>query len=223
MPKLNNSEAELARKVVAWLLSEEYETWEEVSVGSARIDIVARRGPIVVAIECKTSLSLAVLGQAANWCGVANQSYVAVPSKYRANQHMNAICQAIGVGIISVGWDCDVRQHAPFIRRADASRITERLNDGNRTGGGNAAAGTNGGYWSPWRETITQLTRIVAKHPGIALKEALPKFQHHYRTDATARSSLSHWIRTGNVPGIEARCEGRRILLFPTTPLQAQP
>lgn len=208
MPKQNDSESALARKVIAWLSSEDYETWEEVSVGSARIDIVAKRGPIIVAIECKTSLSLAVLGQTANWSGVAHQSYAAVPSTYRTNRYMNAICQAIGVGIISVGWCCDIRQHAPFIRSADASRITDRLNDGNRTGGGNAAAGTNGSYWSPWRETVTQLARIVSKHPGIALKEALPKFEHHYSTDAAARSSLSHWIRAGKVPGIEARRDG---------------
>lgn len=224
MAKTTDSEAVLARKVVEWFAAEGYETWEEVSIGSGRIDIVARRSPVIVAVECKTSLSLSVLGQAARWSGIAHQSYAAVPNKYRTNHYMNPICQSIGVGIIAVGWDCDIRQIAPFHRNALAHNIIGALNDGNRTGSGNASAGTTGGgYWSPWRETINQLTRIVTKHPGITLKDALPQIKHHYGTDAAARSSLSHWIQAGKVPSIEARRDGRRILLYPTTPPQAQP
>lgn len=221
--KKTGSEETLARKVVDWLTREGYETWEEVSIGTGRIDIVARRAPVILAIECKTSLSLAVLGQAARWSGIAHQSYAAVPNKYRTNQYMNAICQAIGVGIIAVGWEISVAKPAPFIRGALTHNILRAINDGNRTGAGNATAGTNGGYWSPWRETITQLARAVHKTPGITLRDALAKIDHHYSTDATARSSLSHWIRLGKVAGIEARRDGRKLRLYPTTPPPALP
>lgn len=224
MKKIPETEKALAAKVVAWLQRESYETWEEVVIGSRRVDIVARRGPAIIAIECKTSLSLAVLEQAAYWSGIAHQSYAAVPSVYRRRGGLHAVCLAIGCGVLEVGGDVTVRYHAPFIRRALTHNITKHLTDGNRSGNGYAGAGSaGGGYWTPWQQTIRDLTSYINAHPGMTLGDALKRITHHYSTDSTARSSLSHWLRVGKIPGIETRRDGRALRLYPlTTQAQAE-
>jgi len=47
-------EEDLARRVIEWLQVEQWVVWQEVTPGAqqAVCDIVARRGPVIWAIEC---------------------------------------------------------------------------------------------------------------------------------------------------------------------------
>lgn len=71
-------ETDVAAAVVAWLVDMGWEVYQEVSLGaSARtVDIVATRGPLVWAIECKVSFGISVLAQAYGLLGLAH--YVSV-------------------------------------------------------------------------------------------------------------------------------------------------
>ena len=71
-------ETEIAAAVVRWLVDMEWTVYQEVSLGGRVIDLVATRGPLVWAIECKVSLGLAVLEQAYGLLGYAHYVSVAV-------------------------------------------------------------------------------------------------------------------------------------------------
>jgi hypothetical protein len=98
-----------------------------------------------------------------------------------------------------------------------------------------AAGSPCGGGWTPFKDTCRNLLDFVRAHPGCTIKEAIggrpavlvegdivhcnpaaPGIRHHYRTEATAISSLRTWIREGKVPGMRLEQDGRALRLYPT-------
>jgi hypothetical protein len=78
-----------------------------------------------------------------------------------------------------------------------------------------AAGSPNGRHWSTWQFTCQQAVQAVRERPGLSLRELIDGIDHHYSSDSSARSAMSHWIREGRVPGIEIRREGRFVRLYP--------
>ena len=52
-------------------------------------------------------------------------------------------------------------------------------------------------------ETCEQLARVVLAEPGITIRAAVEKIEHHYRNNKSAATSLLHWIESGKVEGVK--------------------
>lgn len=209
------SEAGLARVVVEWLTFRGFDVFQEVELVARgiRADIVARRGPELTIVETKTSASLALLGQVMDRRRFAHRVYAACPF---ARDPFPALCEAVGVGLLRVHvgdestWGSDPRTYtnpsrvdehvAPRRWNRRPVALAAKLRPEHRTAC--AAGSPTGGHWSRWRDTCAQLAAVVAAEPGIALREAIARIQHHYASRKSARGSLARDIERGIVPGV---------------------
>jgi hypothetical protein len=209
-----HTEEEVASVVISWLEAMGADVYQEVELyrQGPRADIVARVLSELWIVETKTSMSLALIEQAMERRRFAHRVYIAAPSqRSRAGA---GLCAELGIGVISVVvGDATARDYysEPNVTMRTQSRrwnsrplaLSKKLEPEHKT---HARAGsTTGGHWSPFRRTIERLAVEVAAHPGIALKDAVSGIEHHYRSNAGARTSLAAWIREGKVPGVEIR------------------
>jgi hypothetical protein len=209
------SEQDLVAVVVVWLEAMGADVYQEVECAGGVADIVANVGAETWIVEVKTSLSLALLTQAMERRRDAHRIFVAAPYTKHLRD-VKRLCDEVGIGllIVQVG-DFDSTWNQPRVnvevygrrwnRRPAALR--SRLKPEHKT---SAKAGAPGGAdrWTPWRDTCQQLARLVKSQPGIPLKEAIDTIKHHYRSAASARTSLAKWISDGKVDGV--RLEGGR-------------
>lgn len=215
---MKTTEQSLATRLQGWLTAQGWDCYPEVELRSgARVDLVATRGPIVHAIEVKTTASLAVLEQAIAHRGQFHLVSVATP--HTKSQGFGAVCLAFGIGwyrINDEGWISDEPSNwrggqparieiAPRLDRSAhdaAKRLRARLSPSHkRFAPGNASCA----YWTPYRATCEQILREVQREPrGVPLRELVRRIQHHYGSDATAVSCLRKWIQAGKVPGVIA-------------------
>jgi len=222
------AETEIARAVVTELQRLGFDTYEEVSTGyaSKRGDVVGLRGPVVIVVECKASMSLKLLEQVLLWKGGATM-IVAASGFSRTSMPAERLLRAEGIGFWTVspnggtdGRD-DIRELVgpKFFRTASTQRLRTLCTPETKTGSMYAAAGsTGGGYYTPFRATVRALEQIVKKEPGITLREAVKRIEcGHYASAASARNSLSGLIHRGVIAGIrmEIAEDGRTIQLFP--------
>ena len=215
----DQSEAEMARAVVAELQLLGYETYEEVSVGygGKRADIVAVRGPVIAIVECKTSMSLRLLDQVCEWHGYAHIIIAAVPH-CRRGQSVFRLLKSIGAGLWFVGQYDGVREDiAPRLNRSvpSAYRLRKSLNEAQRSGACLPAGSNGGGYWTPFLGTCRAIAETVKAEPGISLREALAKAGHHYSSTKSALSSMPGLIHKGIVVGVRIE-DGRPPRLYPS-------
>lgn len=211
-------EVELAEKVVAYLEEAGWDVYQEVAYGGHVADIVAvvRSGKtkIIQVIECKTSLSLAVMSQAWFWRIHTNYCSVAVPKRRYTNASSFAgiVCRRFGIGVIRAeDWriDYDV---APSFRRK-RSACLESLREEQKT---YAKAGTNGGgHYTPFKATCQNILKAVIKNPGIQLKELIAELDHHYSNEPTAKSCVRHWVEVGKVAGVRGEKDGKSLRYYP--------
>lgn len=209
-------EAKLAKTLTAWLRDQGWEVYEEVSITGYgdSADIVAVRAPVVSVIECKTSLSLSVLGQARRWMDQAHQVYVAVPGFKRGSSFEGAkwVCETLGLGLLCITSNVFEAVRPAFRRKVDPKDILKRLRPEQQDG--TVPAGTSAGRrYTPWRLTVMALEKFVQEHPGTPLREVVQKVRHHYPHERAARASLSHQIRKGIIKTV--RVEGRDLKVFP--------
>lgn len=205
-------ETELAEKVVSWLAESRWDVYQEVLINKSIADIVAVQGRLTWIIECKTSMSLVLIGQAIDRKRYANLVSVAVPVKLRDRSHVaaNTILGQNGIGAIYVGYD-DVHQSArPALMR---KKLPIKLNDDQKTYA--LAGASGGGYWTPFKSTCRNIQENVRRNPGIILKEIIESTRHHYQTDSTARACISRWAIDGIIPGIECKRDGKFLRFYP--------
>jgi len=207
-------EEKLAAKVVAWLKAQHWDVYQEVQkvrFGPVA-DIVGAFGPLRWVVECKMTLSLALLEQAMMWEHQAHFISVAIPRSHgsRGRAAARRFCDQNGIGMLAVGSFIQVYAR-PAMRRYAA---TWELHEAQKT---YAPAGTaSGRHWTPFAETCDRLRTLLMSEPGLPLSVALSKIGHHYASDATARATISHYLRKrpGVVKGIECRREGRYLRLY---------
>lgn len=194
------SEAELAAVVVAWLMDSGATVYQEVEVAGGVADIVARVGSDL-------SLSLTLIVQAMDRRRHASRVYCAAP-RTRTSRDFAGVVKELGVGLLEVHIGSDERWDPPRVKEIVPSRrwnrrpasLTERLRPEHQT---HAAAGTNGGRWTPFRDTCEQLLRVVTDEPGIQLHDAIAAIRDHYSSKHAARSHMARWIAMSKVPGVQ--------------------
>jgi len=211
-------EVDVARPIIPWLEERGWDVYQEVS----DYDIVAVTGHIVWIVEVKTSLSTKLCAQAFDRCRYAHYVSVAVPATERRDDGHNWAESRLaerGIGVFTVNLRGGVWVRAesmPALHRKPlyTKRLLASLRPEHKT---HCEAGTpGGGGWTPWKGTCKSIVRKVAEHPGITLKELLggEEGHYHYANAQSARTSLSHWLRLGKIPGIECRHDGRHLRLY---------
>ena len=209
-------EVAIGRAVVAWLEADGWDVWQEVGVssGGGVCDIVAKRGPVIHAIECKAAANTDVLEQAQWWVHRAHFTSVAVPRPKR-NRLYGSFAKHLGIGVIWVedGWHnygekgltVGLWEQGPMARpREDKYRrpLSYFLTDERKHWP--AEAGNNQGHrYTPFRETCEYLKKVVREMPGITMRQAVERMRgHHYSDDKAARAALMQWVRLKRIPGI---------------------
>lgn len=207
-------EEKLAAQVVAWLKAQHWDVYQEVQkvrFGPVA-DIVGAFGALRWVVECKMTLSLALLEQALMWERQAHFISVAIPQSQgsRGRAAARRFCDQNGIGMVAVGSYVQVYTR-PAMRRYAASW---ELHEAQKTYA--PAGNASGRHWTPFAETCDRLKTLLMSEPGLPLSEALAKIDHHYASDATARATISHYLRKrpGVVRGIECRREGRYLKLY---------
>ena len=211
------SEEQLAAAVVAWLQDLKWTVYQEVQVarGDPIADIVAVQGRLVWIVECKTTLSLGLMAQAANWRIYGHYVSVAVPPvpRNRGRVFAENILRDHGIGLIEAYDECSERIPPRLNRKPWVKRFRESLNDRHLTYA--PAGNAEGRRWTPFQETCDQIRCEVRNTPGITLKELMGRITHHYSTSATARSCIAKWAQAGVIRGVRCERDGRIIRLYP--------
>lgn len=220
-PKI--TEAQLAEAVVNYLEDWNWEVYQEVSPhGGSRCDIVAVRGKIQWAIECKLSFGFPVLEQAFNWKRYCHYVSVAVPRGANGS-FGDMICDKFNIGILSVDpyqlinpskFDHPVyEKKAPkLFRQAIGLKLVEEQKHWAKAGSQSGC-----GYYTPFKKTIQNMIRIVTKEPGIEYTELIKKSEHHYGKDSTAKSCLRSFIGTSVIPELRLELIDKKMKVFLNT------
>lgn len=207
------AEAELGPPVVAWLAEQGFDVYQEVDAGRIA-DIVGVCGPLVAVVELKLSLSFELLYQATSWRWCAHQIWVGVPAAKRSDGRRMALdCFAQnGIGVVEVERRPDgsaVAQNSapPAFRRlaGGPEYLRGALREENRTAAF-AGARASDRTWTQFKVTCNRVRDYLAQHDGAPIGDVVRDVEHHYASDAGARSRLVTLIRRGVVPGV--RCDG---------------
>lgn len=222
MTQQKTAETDIGKVVVAWLESQHWECFQEVSAGYGCpvCDIIARQGKLLWVVELKKSLTFDVLAQAEWWRRSVHFASVAVPStntRSRGRSLAIKTAASLGVGIILLNrygglFEVFMEASSPKLNRkpVGADKISERLCDEHKTFA--PAGSASGHHWTPYQQTVRSLESLVRDEPGVTLSAALKKMNHHYSSFQSARCSLAKWIHLGKVPSL--RFEGHHLKLF---------
>lgn len=210
------SESELAAVVVKWLSADGWEVFQEVHAFGGTCDIVAVRGCVSWAIECKLAVNLEVIGQANRWVHRASIASIATPYRYQGDaihQVAHKVLRLLGAGWLKVQ-ENDVREEVDPRFMRPREDIREKLHAEQKTLV--AAGGNRGGYFTPFKSTCRQMLCLVQKSPGITMKAAIEEIKHHYASSSSARGALSKLAVDGLIPGVKLLREGKSVTLWPT-------
>jgi len=190
-------ETELAEIVISWLENQHWDIYQEVCVPGGVIDILAVRNNRCWAIETKTKLSLTVMDQA--FRRTTHYRSVAVPrSKYSDHYLQHKIAKNyLYIGVLEINpisKQVEEIIEAKLMREYNfyAKNIINKLTPEQKT---YAKAGTNnGGYYTPYRQTIDEIKTFLRRHPGSTIKDIvghLDRYKlHHYASPNSAKQSI---------------------------------
>ena len=214
-----SSEAELARPVVEWLKDLKWEVYQEVQTKlGKRADIVATQGRILWVLECKTSCSMSLLEQADEWRRHAHYVSIVIPAHRRITglNFTRMVLGLLGIGVLEVSSQLETFKIDETLPPALRRRITESLRKELRDEHKHFAEAGNSlnKFWTPFAQTCLNIRAIVEAHPGITITEMMKDLKHHYRTAATARSSIAKWGEAGVIKGVEFKMVDGKFKLF---------
>lgn len=232
-------EVDLAKHVIAWLEADGAEVWQEVQAGE-RADIVALRGPLLSVVEVKCQTSFYLLAQGVRWLGKAHHVWIATPMrrfKFKEQEVIESSCQHYGVGWLAF-YDFEIGHYSnkypikcypSFNRRADASRIKNRLCDEQKSF---APAGSNGKYWTPFKAVVRDVKNFVDKNPGCLLRDVINGIESPYNRNKQQFMRLIARIVVDSsrpeipdsrypIPSVKKIRDGRFVRLYPNEDIVA--
>lgn len=188
-------ETDLAKHFIEYL--SDFDLYFEVGVLGSFADIVAVKEPIKMAIEVKTSFSLAVIEQAVQNCMFYHYSYVAVPKlKYRGRLQFD-VCEHYGIGVLEYDDNYGKREHgevsqvvAPKINRKAVTKLVHLSNFQK-----SAIAGCMHGRPSPFKEMVHDITEYLKTHNGATFKEVFGSSYVTYRHISAFKGGMYRWTR----------------------------
>lgn len=222
-----DTEQELAASVVDWLVSRQWEVYQEIALkpGSPVADIVAKSTDDpqrVHVVECKLGMTFKLLAQALRWRELAHAVSVAVPwaespqgsNRFAAYQ----VCRELGVGVLEVckvDGDTWVEAIAPLEQEnTHAVAFGESLVDMQKDFA--AAGNAQGKRWSRDAQVLENLRKCATENPGIPLRQAVKRIDHNFGSDTIANRRLSQRIRDGQVKDLNWRMDGGLVVLNPS-------
>ena len=214
-------ETDVAEPIMRWLESQGWDCYPEaqfIRVGT-RADIAAVKNRKLWIIEAKTSLSLALINQAYLWTDRAHFVSIGVPAGRRGTPEIaRMFLRQHGIGLLRVDirTGCVFVNSAPRLSRAahrSAGTLISQLHpDMKRYAPGGVASD---GFSTPWRRTMDRVVEFIRRHHGCGLKDVMDGVNHHYASDASARSSIPFWLRESECERIRVVCDGRRMKFYP--------
>lgn len=201
-------EAELAARIIKWLERKGWDTYQEVECVGGVADIVAVDGELVWILETKTSLSFSLIDQARDRLGCANLVSVVCPSARRRSKTSYWVLRQFGIGYITadkyhLSYVCEPIKPKPVTDArslAKAGALRERLEPEHKTYA--TAGGINGKRWTPFKSTCKKALEHVTSHGPVTVRQLIDGIEHHYDSDASARSTMASRIDIDLVPGL---------------------
>lgn len=189
-------EVDLAKHFVSYF-SDKFEIYQEVDSGTGIIDIVAVNDIITVGVEVKTRFNFEVLEQAYRNLWKVNLSYIAVPVTKKTHFGYK-IASDYGVGVIT---------YADFL--PDTQKIVEAIEPKLTRTKFNirtilkeyqkrSVAGSQGAErMTAYKNTIEIITNYLKRHNGTPISGVLKNIEHHWGSNATAKSCLYQYMKRG--------------------------
>jgi hypothetical protein len=196
------AETDVARPVVNWLREHGWEVFQEVEFLGNTADIVARQDKIIWVIEVKCRLNLEVITQANRWIPYAQRVSVAVPLRRKTDttRFAKEILTWKGIGLIEVLQSRPLSETLAPTQRPGSARWTlhEEQKDF-------CPAGSQHGAWTPFKQTVLNLTAFTKANPGTPLKDAIAKIKHHYKTPTGAMRQIEKYTKSRVITTIRLR------------------
>ncbi len=208
------TEANIAADVRVWLDELGLDVAQEVAidraaradhpdVGDSRVDLTGRSDEEFAVVECKLSLSVELMFQAAKWRRYANRVWIAVlwapPSELR-EERVRIARKFYGLGVVEVRESVVSVRCMPRWMATFDHALLKSIRPEHKVF---APAGAPGGRcFTPTHGTEAALAAFVAAHKGTKLDEAVKAIKHHYRSNAAAEKVLKKSIKDGMVPGV---------------------
>lgn len=199
-------ETELAEPVIDWLLSQNWNVYQEVQFSrmGGVADICAERHGILWIIETKTAMTIEVLNQASAWA--VHFRSIAVPKAKNGSKRDYAVARDYyGVGVIEVSeHDVYEKMKPPLYLRhhKTAQRLQAELTELHKTF---AKAGSkSGGHLTPYKMTMMEIRSVVQRNPGCTIEDLFRKLgSMHYANRSSFKGNVlkcledfeSHWCR----------------------------
>lgn len=204
MDRIGTTERDLAKALITYLVKKGWpQPYQEVKYRSGTADVVVDRDGHGWVIECKKSLSLAVLGQAYKWQHDNRFVSVAVCAAKRNASGRNfarAMCRKFGIGLIEVDHHGYAREgiHPQDQRRAKTA-IGDILQSCRKEHLTFCEAGSTHGAFTAFKATIISVKQFLAGHGPATMDEILANIKHHYKNTSSARQSLGKWLQDPSV------------------------
>jgi hypothetical protein len=196
------AETDVAKPVVDWLKAQGWEVFQEVEFIGNTCDIVARKDKTIWAIEVKCRINLEVLYQANRWLPYAQRVSIAVPFRRKTDvtRFAKDVLTWKGIGLLEVSQSRPVTETLPPTERPGAARW--RLHEEQKDF---CPAGSQHGAWTPFKQTVLNLTAFAKANPGTPLKDAIAKIQHHYKAPTTAVRQIEKYTKNHVITTIRLR------------------
>lgn len=185
-------ETELAKYFIDYL--SDYDIYQEVPA-SGIIDIVAKKGNIITAIEVKKSLNFNVFEQAFNNKRNAHYSYVAVPYARRSSFTIN-LFKSYGIGILiynQYGYDCKIKEivKPTFNRKILKIKLEEWMKK--------SVAGSKNDRMTAFKNSIFEIKEQIEKRGGKCLISDIlnSRCHYHWASFSSAKSSIIEMCNRG--------------------------
>src|SRR3989304_9433876 len=206
------TEVDLAKPVIAYLEERGWDVYQEVLIYGKIADIVATFGKLTYIIECKTSLSLKLLEQAYNWRGKANFVSIAIPASSSYGDFTRDLLIRNKIGALSVRYSEVYENIYPQLNRK-VINIQKFIKPEHAIW---AEAGSQHGYYTPFQRTKGNIEFRIKHYPnGILFKDFIKLTEHHYASEATARSCLHKWIESGIIKGTKIVNQDNKLFIYP--------
>lgn len=204
------AETDIGAQMVKHLVADQWDVYQEVCLGRSNraADIVAIRGPAIMVVEAKSSLSLAVIEQAWMWKHYAN--YCAIVTPKGPGDFQRRVLDSFGIGAFWLskhGEAVNGPHPFPAMNRRILPDLRASIRPEHKT---HCMAGSQHGRYTAFGATKRSLIAYVAAHNGCTVKDAVSAIKHHYGTDKSAIMALIQWSGTRALPDIVvARRDGK--------------